>query len=323
MNLGLSKRGDYVVRAAICLARSYESGVPKKLRQVSVEMEIPRTYVSQILGDLSRAGLAQSFFGTNGGYSLTRAPAEVSLLEIVEAAEGSLAPSTCVLGDDSCGWDSVCPLHETWKAATTALRSVLAATNLADLLERDRAIEAGTYGVSGEGHRHPGPSVAVSDSVQIELSASVVAKRLRDENSWLVPHVEAAHSENEAVLMRIGPGGPGWLGKVVAVHFAAPAGADDNLTIPVTWEATGPSGFFPRFKGELHLSALDPDRSELQLSGHYRPPLGRAGQALDEALLARVARATVRSLLRRLARALEEERSAISDEPVLEPPTGG
>jgi len=71
------------------------------------------------------------------------------------------------------------------------------------------------------------------------------------------------------------------------------------------------------------VSALDPDRSELQLSGHYRPPLGRAGQALDEALLARVARATVRSLLRRLARALEEERSAISDEPVLEPPTGG
>jgi Rrf2 family protein len=323
MNLGLSKRGDYVVRSAICLARSYESGVPKKMRQVSVEMEIPRTYVSQILGDLARAGVAQSFFGTNGGYSLIRAPAEVSLLEIVEAAEGSLAPSECVLGSDSCGWDSVCPLHESWKAATSALRSVLASTSLADLLERDRAIEAGTYGVSGEGHRHPEPSVAVSDSVQIELSAPVVARRLRDENSWLVPHLEAAHSESEAVLMRIGPGGPGWLGKVVAVHFAAPAGSDDNLTIPVTWEATGPSGLFPRFKGELHVSALDPDRSELQLSGHYRPPLGRAGQALDEALLARVARATVRSLLRRLARALEEEPSTKPDGPVLEPPTGG
>jgi Rrf2 family protein len=320
MNLGLSKRGDYVVRSAICLARSYESGVPKKLRQVSLEMEIPRTYVSQILGDLSRAGLAQSFFGTNGGYSLARPPDEVSLLEIVESAEGSLAPATCVLGNDSCGWDSVCPLHETWRAATAALRSVLASTTLADLLERDRAIEAGTYGVSGEGHRHSDPTVAVSDSVQIELSTTLVAKRLRDENSWLVPHLEAAHSENEQVLMRIGPGGPGWLGKVVAVHFAAPTGSDDNLTIPVTWEATGPSGLFPRFKGELHVSDLDPERSELKLSGRYRPPLGRAGQALDEALLARVAQATVRSLLRRLAHTLEEESSTKPDETVVEPP---
>lgn len=320
MNLGLSKRGDYVVRSAICLARSYESGIPKKLRQVSLEMEIPRTYVSQILGDLSRAGIAQSFFGTNGGYSLARPPAEVSLLEIVEAAEGSLAPATCVLGDDSCGWESVCPLHETWRAATAALRSVLAATTLADLLERDKAIEAGTYGVSGEGHRRQEFTVAVSDSVQIELPASVVAKRLRAENSWLVPHLEAAHSENEEVLVRIGPGGPGWLGKVVTVHFGAPQGSDENLALPVTWEATGPSGLFPRFKGELHVSTLDPDRSEMKLSGRYRPPLGRAGQALDEALLARVAHATVRSLLRRLARALEEEPVAGTAGPVLEPP---
>jgi Rrf2 family protein len=322
MNLGLSKRGDYVVRSAISLARSYESGVPRKLRQVSVEMEIPRTYVSQILGDLSRAGIAQSFFGTNGGYSLARPPAEVTVLEIVEAAEGSLAPATCVLGDDSCGWDSVCPLHETWKAAAAALRSVLAETTLSDLLERDRAIEAGTYGVSGDGHRHHEPTVEVSDSVQIELPAAAVAKRLRAENSWLVPHVEAAHSENEAIFVRIGPGGPSWLGKVVAVHFSTPRGSDDNLVIPVTWEATGPSGLFPRFKGELHVSTLDPDRSELNLAGHYRPPLGRAGQALDEALLARVAHATVRSLLRRMARAIEEEPIARPAGPVIEPPVG-
>jgi Rrf2 family protein len=307
MNLGLTKRGDYVVRSAICLARNYESGVPTKLRQVAVEMSIPRTYVSQILGDLSRAGIAQSFFGTNGGYSLTRPPDQVNLLEIVESAEGSLAPESCVLGDDPCDWESVCPVHETWKAASAALRSVLASTSLADLLERDRAIREGTYTVSGDGHRQHEPTVAVKDSVHVELAAPVVAQRLRAENSWLVPHVEAAHSEEEKVLVRIGPGGPGWLGKVVAVDFATPRGTDDDLIIPVSWEATGPSGLFPRFKGELHVSALDPDRTELSLSGRYRPPLGRAGQVLDEAVLARVAHATMRSLLRRMARVLEEE----------------
>jgi hypothetical protein len=119
--------------------------------------------------------------------------------------------------------------------------------------------------------------------------------------------VEAAHSEEEKVLVRIGPGGPGWLGKVVAVDFATPRGTDDDLVIPVSWEATGPTGLFPRFKGELHVSAVDPDRTELSLSGRYRPPLGRAGHVLDEAVLARVAHATIRSLLRRMARVLEEE----------------
>lgn len=295
------------MRSAICLARSYESGLPTKLRQVSVEMAIPRTYVSQILGDLSRAGLAQSFFGTNGGYSLTRSPDLIRLLDVVESAEGSLTPPTCVLGDDPCDWESVCPLHETWRDASAALRAVLASTTLADVLGRDEAIRAGTYTVPDDHHRHHELTVEVSDSVQVELAARVVATRLRAENSWLVPHVDAAHSEQERVLVRIGPGGPGWLGKIVAVDFATPRGTDEDLVIAVSWEATGPSGLFPRFKGELHVAALDPDRSELRLSGRYRPPLGRAGQVLDEALLARVAHATIRSLLRRMARVLEEE----------------
>ncbi len=323
MNLALSKRGDYVVRSAICLARCYETGKPKKLREVSTEMGVPRTYVSQILGDLVRVGLAQSFFGTNGGYSLSRPPSEVSLLEVVEAAEGPLAPQTCVLGDVPCQWESVCPLHETWGAATAALRTELASTSLADLVERDRAIEAGTYAVSGEGHRHHPATVVVTDSVQVELAAPGVAKGLRTGSAWLVPHLEAAHAENEAILVRIGPGGPAWLGKVVAVHLGTPVESTDGLVIPVTWEATGPSGLFPRFEGELRVSALDPARSELHLSGRYRPPLGRAGHALDEALLARVAHATVRSLLRRLAHVLEEQPTRLPDEGITAPPVDG
>lgn len=307
MNLALSKRGDYVVRSAICLARSYDSGTPKKLRQVSAEMGVPRTFVSQILGDLARAGLAVSFFGTQGGYCLARPPAEVNLLEVVEAAEGPLAPESCVLGEGPCHWDSVCPLHETWGAASAALRTVLATTSLADLVERDLAIEAGTYPVAADSHRHHTITVAVEDSVQVELAAPAVAARLRAGGSWLVPHLEAAGAEGEEVLVRVGPVGPSWFGKTVAVHLGRPEGVDEALTIPLTWEATGPSGLFPRLEGELRLSALDPERSELSLSGRYRPPLGRAGQALDEAVLARVARGTVRSLLRRVAHALEEE----------------
>ena len=173
-------------------------------------------------------------------------------------------------------------------------------------METDRAIEAGTYPVPADAHRLAARSVAVADSVHVELPASTVVVRLRAGGSWLAPHLQAASAEGDAIRLRVGPGGPAWLGKTVGVHLGEPEGADEALVVPLAWEATGPSGLFPRFEGELRVSALDPERAELRLSGRYRPPLGAAGQVLDAALLARVAHATVRALLRRVARALEE-----------------
>ena len=305
MKLKLSKRGDYVVRSAICLAQSFDAESPKKLRQVSVEMGVPRTFVSQIMGDLVQAGIATSFFGANGGYRLARPPEQITLLEVVEAGEGRLESDTCVLGDEPCHWETVCPLHETWSAASAALRTELAGTTLATLVERDRAIAAGTYHVIG--HRAPPtPSVEVSDSVQIEAPIAVIAQRLSGGGAWLVPHLEAARDDGEELLVRVGPGGPTWLSKTVSLRLGDPLARDGGLVIPLTWEATGPSGLFPRLQGTVRLVELDPDRTEVLLAGRYRPPLGRAGAVLDDALLARVARATIRSLLRRLARALEE-----------------
>jgi hypothetical protein len=48
----LSKRGDYVVRSALCLARSYGSGGYRKIREVVAEVDVPQTFASQILADL-------------------------------------------------------------------------------------------------------------------------------------------------------------------------------------------------------------------------------------------------------------------------------
>ncbi len=310
MNLTLSKRGDYIVRAAISLASSYESGAPAKRHKISVEMGIPRTFVSQILGGLVQAGVAVSTFGKSGGYRLSRPPAEVTLLEVVEAGEGPLTFGSCALGGGPCHWDSVCPIHETWAPASMAFRKELEGTTLADVVERSKAIEAGTYRIPSDAHRWGAAMMSVSDSVQVELGVEKIAPRLRNGASWLAPHVQAASAEGEAIRVRVGPAGASWLGKNVAIHLGDADGNGEMLAIPFTWEATGPAGLFPQLTGELRLTAVDPERSELSLSGHYRPPLGRAGQVLDEALLSKVAAATVRSFLRRIARTLEEAEPA-------------
>jgi hypothetical protein len=96
----------------------------------------------------------------------------------------------------------------------------------------------------------------------------------------------------------------------VAVHLGDAVQADDAVVLPLVWEASGPGGTYPRFEGELRLAALDTQRSEFRLSGLYRPALGPAGQPMDDAALTRLAQATLRLFLRRIARGLEHEQAS-------------
>ena len=156
MNMTLSKRGDYVVRSALCLARAYKSGNYRKIREVVNAMGVPQTFASQILAELVRAEIATSKAGKNGGYRLIRPPESITLLEVVEAGEGPLRPERCALGEGPCRWDLVCPLHETWVTAIAALRNTLAEATLATLVDRDEALEAGTYPAIADSHRARG-----------------------------------------------------------------------------------------------------------------------------------------------------------------------
>jgi len=139
MDLRLSKTGDYAVRAAIALARRHGNGY-LKIREVAAEMVLPLRYTPQILGLLAHAGLADAKAGRDGGYRLSRAPNEITLLEIVEAAEGPLQTSRCTLRGGPCQWDNTCPVHSAWVAAGKALRDSLAATSIADVAREDVAM---------------------------------------------------------------------------------------------------------------------------------------------------------------------------------------
>ncbi|MGA9162798.1 MAG: Rrf2 family transcriptional regulator [Actinomycetota bacterium] len=159
MDLTLSSRGDYVVRAALALAEAWGGDRPyRKIREVSDEMGLPRSYTPQILGLLARAGLAESRAGPTGGYRLARDPVGVSLLEVIEAAEGSLTSRSCPMRGGPCRWDDVCAVHPTWLKASEAIRSVLARTSLAEIAAVDRTLEGGgPISLPPRGHRRATP----------------------------------------------------------------------------------------------------------------------------------------------------------------------
>ena len=153
MDLTLSRRGDYVLRAALDLARAWERGGYRKIREVAAEMDLPRSYTPQILSLLAQAGLATARAGREGGYRLTRPPQEISLLEVVEAGDGSLAPDHCTLRGGPCRWDDVCALHPAWRKATDALKGALMETSLASVAEVDQALAEGRYTLPSDAHR--------------------------------------------------------------------------------------------------------------------------------------------------------------------------
>ncbi|HET9060591.1 MAG TPA: Rrf2 family transcriptional regulator, partial [Acidimicrobiales bacterium] len=235
MDVTLSKRGDYVMRAAICLARAFAEGSSRKIREVVDATDVPRSFASQILADLVRAGIATSKAGRDGGYRLARPPAQVTVLEVVEAAEGPLRFDRCALGDGPCRWQDVCPLHETWSEVAMALRQLLASTSLEEVAERDAAIESGTYAVPASSHRANPTAIEMTDTVQVELGAPSLHVALARECDRLGTVASTAKTSHTSLT---------------------PVGANGDVHYLLAWRE--PSGEVPSWvEGRLSVKAVD------------------------------------------------------------------
>lgn len=139
MRIVLGSRGDYTVRAVLFLA--CHQGVRRR-REISEAMDIPDTFLPQILGALVRAGVARSVVGRRGGYELARPAESITLREVVEIAEGPIESSKCLLRSGPCYWDAKCAIHDAWSAAQSALVTQLATTTFAQLAVADWELEA-------------------------------------------------------------------------------------------------------------------------------------------------------------------------------------
>jgi Rrf2 family protein len=90
----LSKKGEYALRALVCLA-SPNAPAMLSIQEIARREHIPRKFLEQVLLALNKAGIVQSLRGKAGGYSLRTEPAAVTLGDIVRAVDGPLAPLPC------------------------------------------------------------------------------------------------------------------------------------------------------------------------------------------------------------------------------------
>jgi Rrf2 family protein len=136
-----SSRAIYGLRAMLALARVHGQG--STLLKDIVEREgLPGTYLEQLMVPLRKAGIVQGVRGAKGGYTLARSPAEIPVLEILEALEGPLNLAECPGGSGCCRKPEVCALQELWAEGTRALNGIYQGISLATLLERQQTKES-------------------------------------------------------------------------------------------------------------------------------------------------------------------------------------
>ncbi len=137
----LTARSEYGLLALIDLGCRYGCG-PVSAREVSERQGVPAKFLEQLLAALRKAGLVSAVRGARGGFTLTRDPGEITVLEVVEALEGPLAPTSCD-GGSLCGRSGACAAAGVWARATEALRDVFLTTTLADLSVRQAQFDSG------------------------------------------------------------------------------------------------------------------------------------------------------------------------------------
>ena len=143
----------------------------------------------------------------------------------------------------------------------------------------------------------------VGDEVRLDIGFAAARERLLrlGEGDALLATSAEAYGPG---LTRVGVAG---VSKLVRVQARVLSWTDISAGLALRWEAIGPGGgLFPVLDADLTLAPAGAG-TMLTLAGAYRPPLGPLGQALDRAILHRVAVATIRNFLARVAAQLADQ----------------
>lgn len=133
---------EYGVICALHLARRTEEG-PVTGRDIAAREQLPGDYVEQILLRLRRAGVVQSTRGARGGYALARPSGEITVREIIAAAELVTFDLHCdahPLGSERCAQSCDCSIRPVWLMLQKRIDEVLDSVCLSDLLAAEPAV---------------------------------------------------------------------------------------------------------------------------------------------------------------------------------------
>lgn len=131
--LRVSKLTDYATVVMTCLVDAGDGVRSAQCLAERAHLEVPT--VSKLLKQLAQAGLVASARGINGGYRLARAPANITIADIVTAMEGPIGMTECSAHAGACDHESHCGVRVNWQRINHAIAAALTSVTLADMVK--------------------------------------------------------------------------------------------------------------------------------------------------------------------------------------------
>lgn len=130
----ITTKGRNALKVMLDLAQ-HNDGTPVPLNDISERVKESQKYLESTVAQLTQKGLILSTRGKSGGYRLAKMPKDITVAEIVTAAEGSLAPVSCLYSDTPCENADKCLSLPLWRELDDVIMTFLNSKTLADLLK--------------------------------------------------------------------------------------------------------------------------------------------------------------------------------------------
>ena len=138
----ITTQAEYGLICALHLAHRVDEG-PVTGREIAAQERLPGDYVEQIMLKLRRAGIVRSTRGAHGGYTLARRPDEISVHDVISAAEHSTFEVHCTshpVEEARCSSSHECSIRPVWMLLQRRIDDVLHGVRLSDLLLQESEV---------------------------------------------------------------------------------------------------------------------------------------------------------------------------------------
>lgn len=137
----VTKWGECGILCSLHLAQRH-GGAPVGAAEIAETQGLDLQYTQQVLQRLRKGNVIESTRGPHGGYTLVRAPEEITLKDILYAAEGDTFEIICdsapihpdAESPNRCADRNSCSLHGVWQDLRSAIDKLLEQRTLADLV---------------------------------------------------------------------------------------------------------------------------------------------------------------------------------------------
>lgn len=137
-----STKAEYGVRLMVELGRG-DDALPQSLKAIAEAEALPLSYLEHVVARLKQADLVVSSRGARGGYRLARPADQITMDDVVQALEGTIAPMECFVSDDpervACSHHidagRHCATKLLWTRVQGGIVRALQTTTLAELVE--------------------------------------------------------------------------------------------------------------------------------------------------------------------------------------------